>query len=308
MIHLQTIITYKVLKKTHLKSFLTTLEKLQFLFFSLRDSLFPTARFIYGYIQQSTTSMKINNKDLDELITTLVGEDVLPLFHILLLKSNISEFKLAEMLNITVNQVRNMLYRLNEHTLVDFIRKKDKKKGWYIYYWSLNKKRLDGVTLKLKQKQLEDLKVRFSREKEGLFYVCPMGCMRLQMEQAMEYEFRCQECGTLMKEQDNQKTVSNIKKMISDLEQELQVQEEEKLKKNSLKQAREKKIAEKLEAKKIVKKAPVKKTEIKTAPAKKEAEKKAPAKEISGKKEVKKVLPKKALKKAVPKKVVKKKI
>ena len=160
-------------------------------------------------------------------------------------KNNISEFKIAEMLNVTVNQVRNMLYRLNEQNLVDFIRKKDKKKGWYIYYWSLNKKSIEGVLTKVNQKQLEDLKARLSREAEGLFYVCPMGCMRLQMEAAMEHEFRCQECGTLMKEQDNQKTVSNIKKMIIEREQEIKEQGEEKIKKTSQRQARDKKSVEK---------------------------------------------------------------
>ncbi|HIH58505.1 MAG TPA: hypothetical protein HA360_04330 [Nanoarchaeota archaeon] len=189
--------------------------------------------------------MKITLKSLEDLVITIVGEDVLPLVRILWGKNNISEFKIAEMLNVTVNQVRNMLYRLNEQNLVDFIRKKDKKKGWYIYYWSLNKKSIEGVLTKVNQKQLEDLKARLSREAEGLFYVCPMGCMRLQMEAAMEHEFRCQECGTLMKEQDNQKTVSNIKKMIIEREQELKEQGEEKIKKTSQRQARDKKSVEK---------------------------------------------------------------
>src|SRR3989338_4339169 len=165
--------------------------------------------------------MKITLKSLEDLVITIVGEDVLPLVRILWGKNNISEFKIAEMLNVTVNQVRNMLYRLNEQNLVDFIRKKDKKKGWYIYYWSLNKKSIGGALLRVKNKQLEDLKARLGKEQESLFYVCPNGCMRLSMDIAMEHEFRCQECGTLMKEQDNQKTIANIKKMITDLEIEL---------------------------------------------------------------------------------------
>src|SRR3989344_7707856 len=164
--------------------------------------------------------MKITLKSLEDLVITIVGEDVLPLVRILWGKNNISEFKIAEMLNVTVNQVRNMLYRLN-------------------------KKSIEGVLTKVNQKQLEDLKARLSREAEGLFYVCPMGCMRLQMEAAMEHEFRCQECGTLMKEQDNQKTVSNIKKMIIEREQEIKEQGEEKIKKTSQRQARDKKSVEK---------------------------------------------------------------
>src|SRR3989344_265294 len=213
--------------------------------------------------------MKITLKSLEDLVITIVGEDVLPLVRILWGKNNISEFKIAEMLNVTVNQVRNMLYRLNEQNLVDFIRKKDKKKGWYIYYWSLNKKSIEGVLTKVNQKQLEDLKARLSREAEGLFYVCPMGCMRLQMEAAMEHEFRCQECGTLMKEQDNQKTVSNIKKMIIEREQELAppVIEE---KKKKVPQKKEKKALVKVVKKKekVKKPSPKKGIKPKASPAK----------------------------------------
>jgi len=197
--------------------------------------------------------MKLTNTSLDELVTTTVGEDVLPLIHILRTKNNISEFKLAEMLNVTVNQMRNMLYRLNEQNLVNFIRKKDKKKGWYIYYWSLNKKSVESSMLKVKQKQLEDLKTRLAKEQEGMFYVCPNGCMRLSMETAMEHEFRCQECGTLMKEQDNQRTIVNIKKMITDLELELtQPVVEEKTKK--IPQKKEKKTPIKIKKKETPKK------------------------------------------------------
>lgn len=207
--------------------------------------------------------MKLTTTSLDELVLTTVGEDVLPLIHILRTKNNISEFKLAEMLNVTVNQIRNMLYRLNEQNLVNFIRKKDKKKGWYIYYWSLNQKSMEGTLQKVKHKQLEDLKSRLGKEQEGMFYVCPNGCMRLPMEVAMEHEFRCQECGTLMKEQDNQKTIANIKKMITDLELELT---------QPVIEVKRKKVSQKKE-----KKAPVKM-----------GKKKEPAKKVSPKKVAKK--------------------
>ncbi|MBI5797782.1 hypothetical protein HZA98_02675 [Candidatus Woesearchaeota archaeon] len=198
--------------------------------------------------------MKLSNQELDDLITSIVGEDVLPLVQILRTKNNISEFKLAEMLNITVNQTRNMLYRLNEQNLVNFLRKKDKKKGWYIYYWSFNKKGIENAWTKNCQKQLEDFKARLRREEEGMFYVCPQGCMRLPMETAMEFEFRCQECGTLMKEQENQKTIMNIKKLIQDLEKKIQEPPQEEKKKKQVKKKKEIKKTVKKAIKKFLKK------------------------------------------------------
>ena len=232
--------------------------------------------------------MKFTNESLDLLIVTIVGDDVLPLIHILRNKDNVSEFKLAEMLNITVNQTRNMLYRLNEQNLVTFMRKKDKKKGWYIYYWSLNKRSVEESILKVKQKQLEDLKSRLKREQEGIFYVCPNGCMRLPIETAMEYEFKCQECGSLLKDLENQKTISNIQKMIFSLEEEIKL-----LVIVPVKKAPKKEV--KIEVKKVLKKeAKVEVKKVTKVEIKKEIKK--PVKKLV-KKLVKKISNKKAIKK-----------
>ncbi len=249
--------------------------------------------------------VKITIEVLDELVTALCGEDVLPLMHILWNKNNVSEFKLAEMLNVTVNQTRNMLYRCNEHNLVSFLRKKDKKKGWYIYYWSLNRRSAENALLKFRERQHEEFKQRLGREEEGIFYVCPMGCMRLKMEQAMEYDFKCQECGALLVQQDNTKTIANIKKRVNELEKELAIEREEQLKRELAKQklfaakkAREEKEAlAKLEKekkrleKKAAKKLPVKETK------KPETKKPMPTKRLKAKPKAMKLL-----KKAAPKK------
>ncbi|MDH3382265.1 MAG: hypothetical protein OEL54_06130, partial [Flavobacteriaceae bacterium] len=50
-----------------------------------------------------------------------------------------------------------------------FMRKKDKKKGWYIYYWTLDLKRVKHLVFELKKKRLEKLKERVGREKGGNF-------------------------------------------------------------------------------------------------------------------------------------------
>ena len=43
-------------------------------------------------------------------------------------KANVNEFLIAKKLNVTINQARNILYKLGDEGLVSFIRKKDKKK------------------------------------------------------------------------------------------------------------------------------------------------------------------------------------
>ena len=245
--------------------------------------------------------MKISNELLDELVIALTGEDILPLIHILRNKNNVSEFKLAEKLNVTVNQTRNMLYRLNEHNLVTFMRKKDKKKGWYIYYWTLNQRSANNALKKLREKQLSDFKIRLEREQIGIFYVCPMGCMRLKMEVAMDYDFKCQECGALLRVQDNMKTIENIKNRIASLEEELekdrQLREEMVAKRLKAFKAKEKREAKKKEKEKIEK--------MKARRIIAEEKRKAKKLEMAKNKVVKKKVVKK--KKIAKKKVVKKK-
>ena len=97
--------------------------------------------------------MKLTNKIVEDVVTEVAGEDVVPLVKNLKNKKNVSEFKLAENIKKEVNEIRNMLYRLYDANLVSFIRRKDKKKGWYLYYWTFNLKRIKYLVKDLKKKR-----------------------------------------------------------------------------------------------------------------------------------------------------------
>ena len=73
--------------------------------------------------------MKASKEHVEGLVKELTGEDTLKVFRLLQNRRNASEFKIAEKLDLTVNQVRNLLYKMNEHNLVTSTRKKDKKKN-----------------------------------------------------------------------------------------------------------------------------------------------------------------------------------
>ncbi|MFA5887400.1 MAG: hypothetical protein WC852_01680 [Candidatus Nanoarchaeia archaeon] len=247
----------------------------------------------------------LTTTEIDDLVVNFAGEDVLPLVTLLKGKENVSEFVIADRLNVTVNQVRNMLYRLHKSNLVTFTRKKDKKKGWYIYYWTLAMKNIKDALFNQKKKQLAEFHEKLAKENTGKFYVCPVKCARLTMEDAMEADFHCPECGQLLTEQDNKRTIENLDRRIAELSAEIKLEEDaraaealrllEKAKRASARAVKKKPV------KKVVKKA------VKKAPVKKSAKKavKKVVKKIV-KKPVKKAPVKKAVKKIIVKKIIKK--
>ena len=165
--------------------------------------------------------MKLSNKLIDGIISEVAGEDVLPLVKALKNKKNVSEFVLAQNIKQEINITRNMLYRLYNFNLVSFIRKKDKQKGWYIYYWTFNPKMIKYLAQTTKNKKLDKLKERLKREKSSNFFACQNQCIRLDFEQAVDFEFKCPECGSLLNQEDNREKIKEIEKDIKKLEKEL---------------------------------------------------------------------------------------
>ena len=161
----------------------------------------------------------------DDLIEEIAGRDVIPLVQLMKGKSLVSEFKLAEKLDMSVNHVRNFLYKLDAFNLVDSARKKDKKKGWYVYYWTLDMIRLRGLAVKTKKDRITSMSERIGREEGGEFFVCPDKHVRMNLEHAMEYQFRCQECDLPLEREDNKRVVNSLKKQIEKLTREVQLLE-----------------------------------------------------------------------------------
>ncbi len=162
--------------------------------------------------------MRVTNNIIKNVITDVAGEDAYSLVMKIKGKKNVSEFKIAEAMDTEINLVRNMLYRLFQNNLVHFMRKKDRKKGWYIYYWTFQDNQIKYLFLKLKKDRLNKLKERLSRERSGQFYMCEENCMRLSFDQAMDFEFKCPECGQLIELQDNSKQIEAIRKEVIELE------------------------------------------------------------------------------------------
>ena len=94
-------------------------------------------------------------------------------------------------------------------------------KGWYVYYWTFNPKRIKFLMISMKKERLENLKERLQREKNTQFFLCESNCIRLDFEQAMCFEFKCPECGSLMNQENNAGKIDSITEEIKKLEKEI---------------------------------------------------------------------------------------
>ncbi|MBN1502912.1 hypothetical protein JW930_05180 [Candidatus Woesearchaeota archaeon] len=164
--------------------------------------------------------MRLNKSLVHNTVIEVVGEDAIPLVEYLKGKEEISEFKIARDIREEIHNVRNILYKLNNYHLAIYTRKKDKIKGWYISYWSLNLPRFKEIYARIQKEKVSRLKDKLKREqeyREGL-YLCPNLCSRMNFEEGMEFMFKCPECGSLLHKQDNTKTIEHIKSMIEQIE------------------------------------------------------------------------------------------
>ncbi|QQG39016.1 MAG: hypothetical protein HYS32_00970 [Candidatus Woesearchaeota archaeon] len=165
--------------------------------------------------------MILTDKEVEDIIKELAGNHAVSLVMLIKDKENVSEFKLAEKLNLTVNQVRTILYELSAHNLVKFTRKKDKKKGWYIYFWTFDERRARELVVQSMKRKLEILESRLGLEKTGTFFACPGGCIRMTYENAMEVNFVCPECGKILVEKKSQRDAEVIRKDIEAIKNEI---------------------------------------------------------------------------------------
>jgi transcription factor E len=160
-------------------------------------------------------------KFLKSIVEHLAGKQSVSFVDLLADKKDVNEFLIAKKLGLTINQTRNVLYKLSDFGLVSFIRKKDKRKGWYIYFWTLNVSRsLDSLGKKLKH-ELNQFESQLKNRKEKRYYVCKTCGIEVNEEVSLFNDFTCSECGEIYELADSDDIVKNTEKEIVRIKKEL---------------------------------------------------------------------------------------
>ena len=163
--------------------------------------------------------MKIPKLILKTVIKKQLGEDCYDLIVLLNKKSELSEFVIANELKEDVNIVRNKVYRLQKFNLVKSVKKKDKEKGWYVYFWTLIPEGFFYLYEKIEKEEIEDLEKAIQNKQESQYFICKNKCVVLSYEDGLLSNYVCPECGTPLKIYDTDKEILKLKKKLEKLKQ-----------------------------------------------------------------------------------------
>lgn len=180
---------------------------------------------------------------LKSIVENLINKQAVPIIDLLIGKKHVNEFLIAKKLKLTINQTRNILYRLSDYGLISFIRKKDRKKGWYIYFWTLNIHQSLNLLEENLRKELESMENQLRNRKEKRYYICKNCSIEVTEENALLNDFVCPECEQVYQLSDNRENIENIEKSIFKLRRDIeQVSSERKIEESKLEKKKAGKI------------------------------------------------------------------
>lgn len=148
---------------------------------------------------------------INEKLSPMLDENGFKLIRVLMEKRKMSEFKLSEVIGIKVNKIRSILYKLQSKKIVEFSKRRDKRKGWYIYTWELKPRNIVLAVIKDLKSDIDILEKKYHVRQEGKeFFSCNECGIQTNMLKALETNYLCPYCESPMKVVD----VEGIKKDI----------------------------------------------------------------------------------------------
>jgi transcription initiation factor TFIIE subunit alpha len=166
--------------------------------------------------------MPFNEELLTKAAKIVGGEDAVKVVDAIKTLGETTDDKIAMETGMRLNDVRKILYKLSNHSIVSSTRSRDPESGWFIFNWTLQPDQIEGYIQNMKKRILEKLEARLKYEVEHEFYFCNNpSCRRVTFEDAVEFIFRCPNCGQQLKHFEKDKTVKLLSEKIKKLKNEL---------------------------------------------------------------------------------------
>jgi transcription initiation factor TFIIE subunit alpha len=147
---------------------------------------------------------------IKEVVRKTAGKGTEELVDLMFLKKNVNEFKIADKLKKNINEVRNLLYKLSSYNIITSTRKKDRRKGWYTYFWTIDNQKALETLLKFKEQEIYAWEHILKSRETKQFYSCESDSIEMSEETALHHSFSCPECGELLQPISKEKKTKEI--------------------------------------------------------------------------------------------------
>jgi len=136
---------------------------------------------------------------VQEYIKKIGGEKAVDVIRLMVEMGNsVTDEDVAEKMGVKVMVVRAVYNRLHYWGIADYNKTRDEKTGWYTYTWYLVKDKIKEAVMEELVEREDELRKKKEELERFMFFECPEGHLREPFEVAMEYDFRCPECGKEM--------------------------------------------------------------------------------------------------------------
>ena len=165
-------------------------------------------------------------EDLLEFIKRFVGDYGVRVFKVLM-ESNkeLLDTEITKLTRLGEQEVRRVLYELHNLGLVTYRKSRNPDDSRYIYHWKIDEVRINQVLLQRKKAVLKKLRERLEYEESNTFYICPVDGVRLSFEEALENDFKCPRCGSMLVYEDNDGVRRALRELVRRLEEEIRNEE-----------------------------------------------------------------------------------
>ncbi len=164
----------------------------------------------------------IENNTLYKIAEVIGGKEAVKIVEVLSQVDETTDEEIVAKTEINLNNVRKILYKLYDHSLVALRRTRDKETGWFIFHWRLQPDQWEGFILNQKRRILDKLQARLEYERNHDFYYCfTPTCRRVTFEEAMELVFQCPTCNKPLMHFNNEKIIDFLTRKINELRKEL---------------------------------------------------------------------------------------
>ena len=127
-----------------------------------------------------------------------------------LLEGQLTDEEISEKIELRLNIVRRILYKLYDAGIASYKRSKDPETQWYTYSWKFYSEKVIETISKNYEQSSKEIEESLAYEEENMFFRCINGC-RYNFEEASELNFVCPECDSALEYQDNSSLIDDLK-------------------------------------------------------------------------------------------------